>query len=115
MADPRIQKFAKVLVEHSARVAPGDRVIIEATTAAEPLVRELFIQILEKGGIPVVGLMDADEMEDYLEIHDPEIRRLIELSNEDIRTGRTRPAREFLAELQAGSRPKARANHRKTA
>ena len=71
--------------------------------------------ILEKGGIPVVGLMDADEMEDYLEIHDPEIRRLIELSNEDIRTGRTRPAREFLADLQAGSRPNARANHRKTA
>ena len=70
--------------------------------------------ILEKGGIPVVGIMDADELEDYLEVHDPEIRRLIELSNEDIRAGRTRPAREFLAELQAGSRPKARANHRKT-
>jgi len=52
VADSRVQKFAKVLVEHSARVEPGDRVLIEATTAAEPLVRELFIQILEKGGIP---------------------------------------------------------------
>lgn len=52
MADPRVAKFAKVLVEHSARIVPGDRVLIEATTAAEPLVRELFIQILEKGGIP---------------------------------------------------------------
>lgn len=52
MADPRISKFAKVLVEHSARVIPGDRILIEATTAAEPLVRELFIQILEKGGVP---------------------------------------------------------------
>ena len=52
MTDPRVQKFAKVLVEHSARVAPGDRVLIEATTAAEPLIRELYIQILEKGGIP---------------------------------------------------------------
>ena len=52
MADPRVQKFAKVLVEHSARVVPGDRVLIEATTAAEPLVRELYIQILEKGGHP---------------------------------------------------------------
>jgi len=71
--------------------------------------------ILEKGGIPVVGLMDADELEDYLEVHDPDIQRLIELSNEDIRAGRTRPAREFLAELQAASRPKARANQRKTA
>ncbi len=52
MTDPRVQKFAKVLVEHSARIVPGDRVLIEATTAAEPLIRELYIQILEKGGIP---------------------------------------------------------------
>ena len=52
MADPRVSKFAKILVEHSARVVPGDRVLIEATTAAEPLVRELYIQVLEKGGHP---------------------------------------------------------------
>ena len=52
MSDSRIQKFAKVLVEHSTQVVPGDRILIEATTAAEPLVRELFVQILEKGGIP---------------------------------------------------------------
>jgi aminopeptidase len=52
VSDSRVQKFAKVLVEHSARVEPGDRVLIEGTTAAEPLVRELFVQILSKGGIP---------------------------------------------------------------
>ena len=52
MSDPRVQKFAKILVEHSARIMSGDRVLIEGTTAAEPLVRELYIQILEKGGHP---------------------------------------------------------------
>jgi aminopeptidase len=52
VADPRVAKFAKVLVEHSARIAAGDRVLIEGTTAAEPLIRELYIQILEKGGLP---------------------------------------------------------------
>ena len=52
MADSRIAKFAKVLVEHSTRIEPGDRVLIEGTTAAEPLVHELYIQILEKGGHP---------------------------------------------------------------
>jgi aminopeptidase len=58
VSDPRIAKFAKVLVEHSARIVPGDRVLIEGTTAAEPLIRELYIQILEKGGYPhpVMGL-----------------------------------------------------------
>ncbi len=52
MSDARVHKFAEILVEHSARVASGDRILIEATTAAEPLVHELFIQILERGGIP---------------------------------------------------------------
>jgi aminopeptidase len=52
VTDSRVQNFARVLVEHSARIVPGDRVLIEATTAAEPLVRELFRQVLEKGGIP---------------------------------------------------------------
>ena len=60
MADPRVAKFAKVLVEHSARVVPGDRVLIEATTAAEPLVRELIIQILQKGGHPHPLIMLPD-------------------------------------------------------
>jgi aminopeptidase len=57
LSDPRVAKFAKVLVEHSARIVPGDRVLIEGTTAAEPLIRELYAQILEKGGHPhpVIG------------------------------------------------------------
>jgi aminopeptidase len=71
VSDPRVAKFAKVLVEHSARIVPGDRVLIEATTAAEPLVRELYIQILEKGGIPhpmiaFPGMMPFSQDEMYL-------------------------------------------------
>lgn len=56
--------------------------------------------ILEKAGVPVAGIMDIDEFEDYLELNDPKVRRAIEKSNEDIRAGRTRPARELLAELR---------------
>ena len=71
MADPRVSKFAKVLVEHSARVVPGDRILLEGTTAAEPLLRELYIQILEKGGLPhlmmaLPGLMPFSQEEMYL-------------------------------------------------
>src|SRR5215207_1443351 len=71
VSDPRIAKFAKVLVEHSTRIVPGDRALIEATTAAEPLVRELYIQILEKGGIPhpmigFPGMMPFSQDEMYL-------------------------------------------------
>lgn len=62
--------------------------------------KEYFI--LEKDGIPVAGLMDADELENYLELQDPTIRRQIEESNADIRAGRTRPAVALLAELRRG-------------
>ncbi|MBI3697874.1 MAG: type II toxin-antitoxin system Phd/YefM family antitoxin [Acidobacteria bacterium] len=63
--------------------------------------KEYFI--FEKDGIPVAGLMGADELEDYLELQDPKVRRQIEQSNADIRAGRTRPAVALLAELH---RPK---------
>ena len=71
MSDLRVQKYAKILVEHSTHVGPGDRILIEATTAAEPLVRELFIQILEQGGIPhplvaLPGMMPFSQDEQYL-------------------------------------------------
>jgi PHD/YefM family antitoxin component YafN of YafNO toxin-antitoxin module len=55
--------------------------------------------ILEKDGIPIAGMMDIDEFEDYLEMQDPKARRDIAKSNEDIRADRMRPARELLAEL----------------
>lgn len=64
--------------------------------------------ILEKDGVPVVAIMDIDEFEDYLELNDPKARREIAKSNEDIRAGRTRPARELLAELRAPKRSKGR-------
>lgn len=50
--DPRVQKLAEILVHHSARITPGDRVAIEATTAAEPLVRALYREILTAGAYP---------------------------------------------------------------
>lgn len=52
MTDTRIEKFARILVDYSTRIQPGDRVFIEATQAAEPLVKELYVQILVKGGYP---------------------------------------------------------------
>jgi aminopeptidase len=71
LADSRVTKFANVLVQHSARVVPGDRILLEGTTAAEPLLRELYIQILEKGGNPhlmvaLPGTMPFSQDEMYL-------------------------------------------------
>jgi len=48
--------------------------------------------ILEKDGIPVIGIMAADELEDYLELRNPRVK--------DRTAGKTRPAGKLLAELR---------------
>ncbi len=63
MTDTRIHKLAQILVDHSTRVQPGDRILIEATLLAEPLVRELFSLILERGGFPHLALTLPDQEE----------------------------------------------------
>ena len=75
--------------------------------------KEYFI--LEEDGAPVIGIMDADELEDYLELRDPVVQRHIRESNEDVRAGRTRPAEQLLAEIRASIRStasRARKNRR---
>ena len=64
--------------------------------------------ILEKDGIPIAGIMDIAEMEDWLELQDPKLHKQIEEGYKEYQQGRARPARDFLAELQpeAGARKK---------
>ena len=52
MTDPRLLKHADILVNYSTDIQPGDRVVIEATTAAEPMLEALIERILENGGYP---------------------------------------------------------------
>ena len=52
MTDPRMLKHADILVGYSTNIQPGDRVVIEATTAAEPMLEALIERILEAGGYP---------------------------------------------------------------
>ncbi|MEW6716592.1 MAG: aminopeptidase [Chloroflexota bacterium] len=63
MTDTRVEKLAQILVDHSTWVGANDRILIEATTAAEPLVRALYIKILERGGYPHLLLNFPDEDE----------------------------------------------------
>jgi hypothetical protein len=57
--------------------------------------------ILEKDSIPIAAMMDVDEFEDYLELQDPEINRIIEEGRKEYLAGKCRPAEELLAELKA--------------
>lgn len=80
------------------------RINLGALVKRAHLNNEYFI--LEKDGIPVAGIMSADELEDYLELQDPKVRRDIAASNKEYRAGKSRPARELLADLRG--KPKKR-------
>ena len=56
--------------------------------------------ILEKDGIPVIGILSADELEDYLEMRDPKAKAAIAASKADVMAGRIRPAEKLLGELE---------------
>lgn len=66
--------------------------------------KEYFI--LEKDGTPVVGIMDADELEDYLELKDPKVAKHIRKSYQEHLAGKSRPAEELLSELTKPSQTK---------
>ena len=59
--------------------------------------------ILEKDGIPIAGVMNIDEFEDYLELRDPKVRAHIRASSAEYLAGKSRPAEEFLKELRGGA------------
>lgn len=65
--------------------------------------KEYFI--LEKDGIPVAGLMDIDEFEDYLEMQDKSVNRDIKISTAEFKAGKARTADSLIAEL-AGEKKK---------
>ena len=73
--------------------------------------KEYFI--LEKDGIPVAGILGADELEDYLELQNPKVKGTIEKSNQDIRKGKTRPAEVLLREFRKENAAKRSARRRR--
>ena len=50
-----LEKYAKILVEYSTNVQKGDLVLIRAEShLCGPLVKEVYKQVLEHGGNPIV-------------------------------------------------------------
>lgn len=58
MADPRIVRLAKLLTNYCVEVQPGDKVIINSSPLAMPLVRETYREVIRAGGHPMTRLQD---------------------------------------------------------
>lgn len=64
MSDPRVSKLARVLVNYSLKLKPGDLFRITANAVAAPLVRELYREALLVGANPFtrIGIDGLDEI-----------------------------------------------------
>ena len=56
MQNSRIKKIASLLVEHCARVKQGEYVEINSKPKAEPLIKEIYKQVILKGAYPRLNL-----------------------------------------------------------
>lgn len=74
------------------------RINLGAVAKRAHLAGEYFI--LEKDGIPIAGIMSADEMEDYLEARDPTVREHIRRSHREFLDGKHRAAEDLLSDLK---------------
>ena len=79
--------------------------ITEARTNLRQIARRAHEErtyfVLEDRGVPVAGLMDVDELEDYLEVRDPKMRKQIRDGYQEYLRGELKEdAWEFLAELE---------------
>ncbi|MCW5839177.1 MAG: aminopeptidase [Anaerolineales bacterium] len=102
MADPRIENFARILVEYSTDIQPGDRVIIEASTEALPLVEEVFKKVILRGGRPHLQLEFPEQRALFLQLASPE---LLSMQNEFVALA----YREFEARIRLWSEANTRA------
>ena len=56
MADPRIEQYARLLVERCVDVQPGWEVVVVGSTLARPLIEEIMRAIGRRKAVPVVQL-----------------------------------------------------------
>src|SRR5215216_5323944 len=53
MRDERIKKLARVLVDYSVGAGEGDQVVVSGGVAAEPLIKEVYVRLLDVGAVPI--------------------------------------------------------------
>jgi aminopeptidase len=64
MSDLRADKLSELLVNYSVAIKKGDKVAIQGDIAAEPLLKEIYIKVLQSGGNPFIltTLTGQDEL-----------------------------------------------------
>ncbi|MCZ6635300.1 MAG: aminopeptidase [bacterium] len=72
MRDPRLDKLASVLINHSTRLQPGQTILIEVFDIPEEMVLALIQKTREAGGIPLVSLKNNRVQRELIQAGDAE-------------------------------------------
>jgi aminopeptidase len=83
MPDQRVSNLAKILVQYSVKVQPKDRVAILGGAVADPLIREVYREVLRAGGYPETMVrLDGFDQIYFTESNDDQLQsipRLVEV------------------------------------
>jgi len=56
MKDLRIEQLANLLVQYSTAIKPGDKVLVQGSANAAPLLRAVYRAVLEAEGFPFLNI-----------------------------------------------------------
>ena len=77
MHDLRVMKLAELIVNYSISVKAGDKVVIRGLTPAEPLLNEIYAQVIAAGGYPFLALKFPESNERFFELaSDEQLKRV---------------------------------------
>ncbi len=97
MKDIRIERWAKVLLEYSLNLKPGDLFLIQGTPLAMPLINEVYRLALKKGAFPYVKLTGEGTTEIfYKEANEEQLKFISELDR--LETERINASLRIIAE-----------------
>ena len=65
MRDGRVDSLARILVEYSTAVKEGDVVVIQGSSAGEPLIHSVYEHVLTAGGPPIVQMSFEGQQATY--------------------------------------------------
>ncbi|MEK7648962.1 MAG: hypothetical protein AAB400_03525 [Patescibacteria group bacterium] len=67
------------------------------------VIKQAYLQkksfLLEKGGIPVAGILGIEDFEDWLEVSNPSLRNDIQKGYEEYKRKKTKPLKKLLSSL----------------
>ncbi len=77
MPDPRVAELARVLVNYCVAVQPGHLVAIQGLPAAQPLLKEIYREVLRAGGYPyLLASIDGIEELFFAEASDEQLEHV---------------------------------------